>query len=431
MLATGFIPDDCKQRAVVVPIPKEGKDQSLPSGYRPISLLPVIPKLLETIMTARLLAHLESRRLLATNQSGFRRGKSTADQLFRLAQDAAEGLLIDDTMVLVLLDVAAAFDTVWHNGLLYKLHRAGLPRALVRWLAAFLRNRRFNVRVDGVCSSDHSINAGVPQGSSLSPVLFVFFVADLLTDYPRPFRDGQYADDVELENRSQGPQLAQSLVQKGLDQVTAWYRRWRMKLNAKKSAALGISRRRKAFKPKLFIEKEEIPTPDTVTYLGVEFSPKLSWKPHIEKVIKKASKRLNGLKIVCRKKFGLKPQYAVNVYKAFIRPVLDYGVQAWIGLPDYLLVRLQRIENAALRIAYRLPRWTRVQDLHRIANVEPLGIWLHERCVNFAKLALATNPPIGRAIWHSRNQSRPRKAPKRIRTPLSMFESSVTAGPRV
>ena len=82
---------------------------------------------------------------------------------------------------MISLDISKAFDRVWHKGLLAKLPMFGLHQTLIKWIYGFLSDRSIAVRVDGFLSNLHSINAGVPQGSAISPVLFILFINDLLT----------------------------------------------------------------------------------------------------------------------------------------------------------------------------------------------------------------------------------------------------------
>ena len=201
-LKTGYFPMAWKQAKVVM-LPKPGKDLTKPTSYRPISLLPAIGKVFERIIANRLSTFLEKANYFDENQAGFRRNRSTLDQLFKLSQSVSMALKKHKKAVGVFLDVEKDFDTVWLDGLKYKLGTAevGLPTKVTRLLGSFLTNRHLRVHQDSAISNRIELKAGTPQGSALSPLLFIIYVNDtqsphqeyllanlLMTWPPGPFR---------------------------------------------------------------------------------------------------------------------------------------------------------------------------------------------------------------------------------------------------
>ena len=136
---------------------------------------------METIITKQLLTFLETNNLLSVHQYGFRKARSTGDLLAYAVHVWSSALEYCGESRVISLDISKAFDRVWHKGLLTKLPMSGLNQTLINWIGSFLSDRSIAVRVDGFLSNLHSINAGVPQGSVISPVLFVLFINDLLT----------------------------------------------------------------------------------------------------------------------------------------------------------------------------------------------------------------------------------------------------------
>ena len=136
---------------------------------------------METIITKKLLAFLETNRLLSDHQYGFRQARSTGDLLAYAVHAWSSALESYGESRVVSLDISKAFHRIWHKGLLAKLPMSSLHPTLIIWIASFLSGRSITIRVDGFLSRPHSIISGVPQGSVISPVLFIRFINDLLS----------------------------------------------------------------------------------------------------------------------------------------------------------------------------------------------------------------------------------------------------------
>ena len=162
---------------------KPDKSPYLTTSYRPISLISSIMKLFERIIEQRLRTHLEHIGFISKHQSGFRRAKSTDDHLFRLSQSIMESFNRGEHVVAAFLDVEKAFDSVWHNRLRYKIFQLDLPTKMTRWLSDFLVGRLIQVNVNNFFSNQINPKARVPQGSVLSPLLFLIYDNDLSTPH--------------------------------------------------------------------------------------------------------------------------------------------------------------------------------------------------------------------------------------------------------
>ena len=196
ILSTSIYPDMWKL-ANVTPIFKKG-DKQLIKNYRPISLLPICGKILEKIIFKNLYSYLHTNNLITKNQSGFRPGDSTTNQLLYLLGEIHQA--IDSTKSLevraVFLDISKAFGMVWHDGLIFKLEQNGISGNLLKLLQNYLRNRKQRVVQNGSHSDYSSIESGVLQGSVLGPLLFLVYINDLERNIKSNIKF--FADDTML-----------------------------------------------------------------------------------------------------------------------------------------------------------------------------------------------------------------------------------------
>ena len=178
-LRQGVFPEKWK-KANVVPVHKEN-EKNLKENYRPISLLLIFGKILEKLIFDTLYQHLESSSLLNPNQSGFRPGDSTINQLLSIVNSISQAFDCNPPLDVcsVSLDISKAFDRVWHEGLLYKLRRNGISGRLLLLIESFLANRKQRTVLNGKLSKWGSITAGAPQGSILGPLFFLLYSNDL------------------------------------------------------------------------------------------------------------------------------------------------------------------------------------------------------------------------------------------------------------
>ena len=183
--------------ARVVPVYKK-KSKSSPSNYRPVFLLSILSKVMESIVNRSVVNFLERENVLSAHQFGFRRGWGTADLLTLLQQKWSSTIAKRGSVHTLAVDIAGAFDKVSHKGALAKAHACGISGTLHSWLQDYLSNRSLRAVMCGQESEVFPVKAGVPQGSILGPTLFVLYVNDCKDCLPRGSSLAVHADDPTL-----------------------------------------------------------------------------------------------------------------------------------------------------------------------------------------------------------------------------------------
>ncbi|MEW8548123.1 MAG: reverse transcriptase domain-containing protein, partial [Candidatus Thiodiazotropha sp.] len=393
----GEVPADWKI-ATVIPIMKPHKDKLNPQSYRPISLTSAICKTMETMVANRLTSHLEKNGHLSNNQSGFRKNRSTIDQLVRLESEINMAFMENKCQAAVTLDLEKAFDLMWTSGTLIKLNEFGINGHMFRWIHNFLSGRKIQVRVGDKISDQHDLENGCPQGSVLSPILFNVIINtldDALGDDPN-LSLSQFADDSALWTKHSSPKHALNKLQQALNTIELWSQVWGFKISTIKTKAIIFTKKRLNISTlsKLTLFNSEIEFSDEITFLGMILDSKLTWGQHIKSLIEKCNKDLNLMRMVSGTTYGADKKVLLNLYKALILSKLDYGAQAYNSAPKHLLSKLDLIQNKALRIATRAFHSTPINALEVECGIKPLKLRREELILKY----WARSSPLGQSL---------------------------------
>ena len=370
--ATGYVPKSWKE-AVVIPLNKPGKPRSKRCSYRPISLTSCLCKAYERWLNTRLTWLLESKNLLPRTQSGFRKGRSTLDNIVALEQRIRKGWSELKKTYAVFLDMKKAFDMVWIPGLLKKLASIGISGPTLIWLKNFLTGRSFRVRIGNTLSDAKKLFAGVPQGSILSPLLFNV----MLIDFPEADDQVQallYADDIEVDVAAESKEEARRLLQKYLNKVEDWARQWRFEFSVEKSVMVVFTRDAASHPPALQLMNRPIPAAESIKFLGLHFDRKLIWKDHIQRVIGKIIKANNAISTIARRHYGPSIKALVCLYKALIRSQADYGLVVYGTAAKTHIDKLDAALRVSLRTILGAKKSTPTEILYSELGIEPIQL---------------------------------------------------------
>lgn len=336
--------------AQVVPIHKRNSKSNV-KNYRPVSLLPILSKIFESVVNNQLVNYLEKHQLLSSNQYGFRRGLGTSDLLTVLHNQWVNIVGRGGSVRALAVDIAGAFDRVSHPGLICKLRHYGIQGGLLTWFKSYLRDRKLCAVVDGQTSSQFPLAAGVPQGSILGPTLFLLYINDLEDHLPQGVDLAVYADDTTLYVGMSGLEdmgPANDILQLAVNAVFTWGQNWRITFEPSKSQSLVLTTKRSPLNlPAISFGGTDIPEVQQLHLLGIRFDTKLSFRAHLRQVAARGNQRLSFLRRAAR---VLNASGRAVVYKGFVRPVLEYGPLVWMGAAESHLNQLDRVQHRALRI---------------------------------------------------------------------------------
>ncbi|XP_017780075.1 PREDICTED: RNA-directed DNA polymerase from mobile element jockey-like [Nicrophorus vespilloides] len=293
----------------------------------------------------------------------------------------------------VFLDVAKAFDKVWHKGLLHKMITSSFPDGLIQLIESYLDHRTFSVKLGDVRSSVRPIRSGVPQGSILSPFLFAIFMADMPKIQAGSSTSvAYYADDTAILVRHTSTDHVTRLLQEALDQIEDWFRLWRIDVNPTKSVAV------------LFTRKRATPS-------GLRF------KQHIESTRNKACATIKLLYPLMNRRSRLNIPSKLAIYKSIIRSGMTYASPAWGHTARTHLYKLQVIQNKTLRTIYNAPWFIRKVQLHREANIPFLSEYMKKSAEKaFARAEIHSNPLLRAAVDYDPGDYHTHKRPRMAAT---------------
>jgi ribonuclease HI len=318
------------RNAKIIPLKKPNKgDYTVAKSWRPISLLSTLGKALEAVVAERISHAVETFGLLPTNHFGARKKRSAEQALLLLQEHIYNAWRSKKVLSLVSFDVKGAYNGVYKDRLLQRLTARGIPPALVRWINTFCSERTATILVNGYTSQQQLLpQAGLPQGSPLSPILFLFFNADLV-QHKLTANGGSMAfvDDYSAWVTGPSAEANREGIHAIIDRAMDWERRSGATFEGEKTVIIHFTRRLDRTSTRPFTIKGETVTPsDTAKILGVVMDTELRYKQHIAKATTKgllAAMALKRLRMIS-------PSIARQLFVATVAPVVDYASNVWM-----------------------------------------------------------------------------------------------------
>jgi hypothetical protein len=343
-LSAGVLPKDWLQ-AIVVPIYKRKGKTSDPGNYRPVSLTSACCKVMEHIVTQKILDHLRSQNLLTEKQHGFLSKKSTLTNTMSALKSWHAALDEGKVVHAVFLDFAKAFDTVSHTKLLHKLHAYGVEGFIFGWIKAFLANRTQMVRVGDAISDPKPVSSGVPQGSVLGPLLFLIYINDMLDSIVSDSL--LYADDAKLYRICDRALITDLLLANSLSAIHEWSQTWQLSLSIPKCKVFCFGT--PSTQPVYEIAGVTLEREGEISDLGVLLSADAKTSEHCLAISKKGLGKValiyNNFR--CRNR-----DFLTRMFSTFVLPIVSYNSPVW---SPFQITDINRVERVLRTFTRRVP----------------------------------------------------------------------------
>lgn len=381
--------------SVITPIHKKG-DTADTSNYRPISVLPILSKVLEKHLQTCTARFLKKNSLLSNSQSGFRSGHSCTTALTKMHCDWTGNKSRKKYTCIVLLDFSKAFDTIDHDILLDKLRRLNFNSSFIKMIASFLKDRIQYVKIGNHLSRQYTPTHGVPQGSILGPLLFSIYINDLLS-LPISSTIHSYADDTTLYYADYDLHSIQNTIAVDLSIIKDWCTNNKMFLNIKKCSYLLISPRSEIISGEEFhlaVESAQISRVHSTALLGFYIRDDLRWDDHLAHLHKKARTNLNLLRFL---RADLDRCTSVLFYNAFILPHISHGIHIWACTSKKsLITSIETLQRSAIRAIHRVSLCDKIRSSTLASSL---------RILTIPQLHLYYSASLAHKIYHNTSPS--------------------------
>ena len=320
-------------------------------NYRPISVLPHVSKIIEKCVHDQLMSYLKCNNIITEHQSAYLKYHSTQTSLHKVIDDVLDGINDNCCTELCFFDLSKCFDTIDHSRLLEKMHCYGIRDIELKWFSDYLSNRSQCVYVNGVISSIMQVAFGIPQGSTLGPLLFLLFTNDLPLCIQSSLCN-LYADDTIIYATGTCPNDILPRLQTDVTNLVQWFTDNKLTVNINKSCVMNVGTKQKLrslndITTPVVINDTSLQNVNEVKYLGITLDQNLTWESHINELCKKVAPKIELLR---RLKYKLPIDQLKTVYQSIVQPHIDYAITVWGYAANVHVQKIQRLQNRAARI---------------------------------------------------------------------------------
>lgn len=358
----------------------KGGNRDNMSDYRPISVLPVIAKILEKLINSRLTNYLNKFKILSTGQYGFRQGRSTEDAVEALSSLIVNNIDSHKKCLTIFLDLKKAFDTVSVQTLVQTMERMGIRGVPLQLLKSYLSERKQKVKIGDYISGLRDITYGVPQGSVLGPTLFLIYINSLCNMQLEGGSIFTYADDTAVVFSGDTWEEVRKHAETGLIKIAHWLKSNLLTLNISKTNYICFTNNittqpDNSFKIKIHTCHDPlqhnclctaIDKVNCTKYLGILVDQRLTWHAHTELVMS----RVRKMTWIFKNLRHVAPKKLLNqIYTSLAQSVLVYCIPIWGGATKTNFIQLERAQRALLKVMYFKPRRFPTSDLYVLCDL--------------------------------------------------------------
>ena len=373
----GYFPEKLKN-GCITPIFKTG-DKKKVQNYRPVCSLSPLSKIIEKVINNRMVDFLNDNNIFSDTQFGFRKNMGTEAALLNYIDYIQSNLNLGNHTISIFLDLSKAFDVIDHKILETKLYHYGFRGKFLEFILSFIKDRQYFVHINGKNSATKTVNIGVPQGSTLGPLLFLLYINDMAKCSLKLFLS-QFADDstITYSSKTSIPD-AKNIIEEEFKKILEWLAANKLIINLSKTHLMAFTN--SPYEPvSVTVNNQTINEVTETKFLGVILDNKLCWDAHIKHISNKMSKSVSILKML---KYTFPTKALKTIYHSLIYPYFNYCNLIWGSAASSHLNSITLIQKKCIRIISKAGYYDHTEPLFNAHNVLTVPKIYNYNCAKF------------------------------------------------